>query len=189
MTHGYDFVKNPVEFVRASKESSVEIDRKEVNFEKNDGLSGNEAKDFYENLLKSTTSKKLLQSTKRSKCKPSLKQTRIINAEVKPSTSNLKQFSSPYKSKRPAILPKVADFFKAAEEGQLHDVKQIVETRLIDIDATDQFCWTALMMASHQGHKEVVKYLLLQGADWENKVTVLIVFSISFKKFFIFSSE
>ena len=170
MTHGYAFVKHPVEFVKATTQETqnVKVGNKEVDFPKSSGLGGEEAKNFYENLLELPSSIKSCPEAKQSKRKLRSKRTKVL-ADAKPDKSTLKNIchKTPTKSR---FQPNALDFFKAAEKGLLADVRKILETRLIDIDAADQFSWTALMMASNQGHEDVAKYLLIQGAEWEDKV-------------------
>lgn len=53
----------------------------------------------------------------------------------------------------------------AAVTGQLPLVQLLVEKNA-DVDKQDNVHgWTALMQATYHGNKEVVKYLLNQGAD------------------------
>lgn len=52
----------------------------------------------------------------------------------------------------------------AAEKGKISDVHNFLE-KGADINTKDDFDRTALMMASHGGHTEVVKVLLDAGAD------------------------
>jgi len=170
MTHGYALIKHHVEFIKASQESSLQVDSNNSNTKQNtkgNGLSGEDAKSFYENLLKSPSLKKSNLGTKQSKQKLTSKRTHV---DVKPSKRRLEKIYSTVTPKKPCFQPNISDYFKAAEKGCLTDVQKILETRLIDIDATDQFSWTALMMASNQGHENVVRHLLIQGAEWENKV-------------------
>ena len=168
--YGYDFVKNPVEFVKASKISFSGKCSDDSTAEKRArvGLSGEEAKNFYEDILKSFPEKNSPKSTSSGQ-KLNLKKRRRKKNDVKPSVSSLSSnhLTVNSQSSNPVTLPRTVDLFKAAEAGSLSNIQKILETRVIDVDATDQYGWTALMMASHQGHEDVVKFFLVQGAAWK----------------------
>ena len=166
MTHGNNFCKNPVLFVRASKSCGGNDWRSnDININ-GAQLNGKEAKDFYESLIKTSTTPT---TTTIKRYKKDVWSKTITN-DVKPSKLTQKR-AVDGTSKLSSFQPTITDLFKAAEGGSLQDVKRIVESKMIDIDYADQFSWTSLMMASHQGHEEIVKYLLTQGAEWEEKVS------------------
>lgn len=52
------------------------------------------------------------------------------------------------------------DLLQAASKGKLDRVRTIVTLQLVDVDAVDQAGNTALIQASHQGHADVVEYLV-----------------------------
>jgi len=56
-------------------------------------------------------------------------------------------------------------FFKAAEKGDEKAVELLLESGRVAVNVKDEYGWTALMLASRNGHKEVVKLLLKKGAD------------------------
>ncbi|XP_071845851.1 NAD-capped RNA hydrolase NUDT12-like isoform X1 [Apostichopus japonicus] len=57
-------------------------------------------------------------------------------------------------------------FFKSATDGDLNQIKSLFnDKRITDVDIRDNQGWTALMLASRNGHHEMVKYLLHFGAN------------------------
>ena len=62
----------------------------------------------------------------------------------------------------------VNQYLRNAQEGRLREVQDLLSAHSIDINACDQFSWTALMCAAHSGQIRVVKYLLEIGAAWRN---------------------
>lgn len=169
MTHGHNLIKNPVRFVSASRKPADQCgwngDKSSELFEPK--LNGSEAKNFYETVLKTpSTSQNRNVRTKQ----PALPRKVQRSKDIKPSAGDLNRSSSSIVGNN-IKLPTTGALFKAAEGGILNDVKRIVESRIIDINAVDQYSWTSLMMAASNGHKEVVKYLLSQGAEWEDYVS------------------
>jgi hypothetical protein len=55
-------------------------------------------------------------------------------------------------------------FFNAVESGDYDEVKRLVEAGA-DVNAKDNYGYTALMLATQQGHTEVIKLLIEAGAD------------------------
>ncbi|CAO4363706.1 unnamed protein product [Caenorhabditis nigoni] len=55
-------------------------------------------------------------------------------------------------------------FLKAAKEGNLEKLRMYLRKK-IPIDVTDFYSWTATMCAAAEGHFEICKYLLENGAD------------------------
>lgn len=54
---------------------------------------------------------------------------------------------------------------KSSYQGQLDDVRQLVEGEDVDLDALSTQGFTSLALAASGGHLGVVQYLLLSGAD------------------------
>jgi ankyrin repeat protein len=75
--------------------------------------------------------------------------------------------------------------YKAAQKGDLLKVKHLI-TEGADVNAKRNDGWTALILASRNGHKEVAQLLLAKGADvnlkTNNGVTALMYASIGHKE-------
>ncbi len=65
---------------------------------------------------------------------------------------------------RPSSLKKITPLHKAAEEGDLGQVRALV-TSGADVNAQTTGDWTALHYAAREGHKEIVAMLLDHGAN------------------------
>lgn len=59
-------------------------------------------------------------------------------------------------------------FLRNAQNGNLKEIKKVVYENELDINVTDQFSWSGLMCAAQGGHIHVVRFLLKQGAMWED---------------------
>jgi serine/threonine-protein phosphatase 6 regulatory ankyrin repeat subunit B len=53
----------------------------------------------------------------------------------------------------------------ASKNGNLKEVKDLLEASIYDIDKADKDGWTALMWASEYGHMDIVKLLVDEGAE------------------------
>ena len=170
MTQGYSMLSNPVKFVCASQNVSSEQSWSKQPAQSSSRLTGTEAKNFYENLLKTPSSHSA------SKTSPIKRHSNLFKKsqqkrDVKPPKNVLIKESLSLSTISKA--PTCAELFKAAENGNLDVVKHILNSRVVDINAVDQFSWSALMMAANKGYHDIVKYLLSQGAEWEDQVCVL----------------
>ncbi|XP_039267616.2 NAD-capped RNA hydrolase NUDT12-like [Styela clava] len=57
-------------------------------------------------------------------------------------------------------------FFRAASDGDVNAIRNTLSFfRSVSIDHRNDHGWTALMLAARNGHKEIVKFLLENGAD------------------------
>lgn len=52
-----------------------------------------------------------------------------------------------------------------AHVGNLEGVKQLIESGVVDVNEVDYTERTALHAAAAAGHREIVQYLVSQGAD------------------------
>ncbi len=59
---------------------------------------------------------------------------------------------------------RLEELFQACEKGDITKVKEICIVKE-HIDVSNENGWTPLMMATYYNYKEIVKYLLLEGAD------------------------
>uniref|UniRef100_A0A6U5I3U4 Uncharacterized protein n=1 Tax=Corethron hystrix TaxID=216773 RepID=A0A6U5I3U4_9STRA len=60
---------------------------------------------------------------------------------------------------------KVVTLQHAAANGDLNAVRNLVESNKAMLDELDEHNWTALHEAAHNGHEDIVKYLVNAGAD------------------------
>ena len=123
-------------------------------------LNGDEAKDFYDNLIQSTSSN--THSTRESslihQATPSDANHRIVVNKVPCSKKPTKTFSR-------------IDMFKFAQEGDLESLsKGFSDASRHNINMRDGYGWSLLMCASCAGHSSIVNYLLSNGALWKGVV-------------------
>lgn len=120
-------------------------------------LKGDEAKDFYDNLIQSTSS-----STH------STIEIRPSNTQAPPSDT-MRINKAPYS--KPAKNFSRIDMFKFAQEGDLESLsKGFSDTSEHDVNMRDGYGWSLLMCASCAGHASIVDYLLSNGALWKGVV-------------------
>ena len=190
------FERSFLNFVRAKASFSEEFGEESRNSLKNDGnqgtLTGTEAKAFYRSVI-TTPSNVTERSRKGPYCKTkehesvNHEETRVVASKrTRTHSSSLSERKTrkAAKDRRPEKIPSeendkgssfltsrlVNKFLHYAQEGQLRDLKKLLSERNIDVNVTDQFSWTALMCAAHNGHTNVVSYLLDKGALWKGVV-------------------
>ncbi|XP_063289329.1 G patch domain and ankyrin repeat-containing protein 1 [Pelobates fuscus] len=121
--------------------------------------SGAEARNFYESLIssegKTSTSRRL--TRKRKIAIPSSNRESLVTSSQDGPT-------------RTVPTERAISFghqlLKCSQEGDLKGVQKLVEKEKCDINFSDNFFWTALMCAAYGGRKDVVNYLLKNGAAW-----------------------
>lgn len=69
--------------------------------------------------------------------------------------------------RRIATFDKV-NFFKAAQSNDIQTLEKMFLNSL-NVNVTDEFGWTALMMVSYEGHLDIVKLLIRSGAKIDVK--------------------
>ena len=146
-------------------------------------MSGDEAKTFYETVLSSTSSDVQGNDASRTHVKEQDKSRKRGSDKLKKSTSSsssrsgdqddIEMKKSCLRSRsRKLRVPSssnhrlVNEFLKHAQEGNVRQVQELLSDNSVDINACDQFSWTALMCASHGGQIHIVKFLLEKGALW-----------------------
>lgn len=153
-----------------------------TNCDQHGNMSGEEAKTFYETVLslhsseveRTNTAKthngEHHKSRKRRRDKPnnsdnSTTQTMVdLDTQKISIRSRSQKLPVPSSSNHHRLLHR---FLKNAQEGNLKQVQELLSDYSIDINACDQFSWTALMCASHEGQIHIAKYLLENGALWK----------------------
>ena len=133
-------------------------------------MSGEEAKTFYETVLSSRCSdmqravalKVHTGEQDKSRKGRSDKQNTSDNSSTQ-TVGSRSQKRSLTSSSNHRLVNK---FLQNAQEGNLRQVQELLSDYSIDINVCDQYSWTAVMCASHDGQIHVVKYLLEKGACW-----------------------
>ena len=142
-------------------------------------MSGEEAKTFYETVLSSNnsdvqgivTSKKHTKEQDKSRKRGRDKMKKSPNSSSS-AVDDVEMKKSCLRSRSRKHLPSssnhrlVNECLKHAQEGNLRQIQELLSDNSVDINACDQFSWTALMCASHGGQVHIVKYLLEKGALW-----------------------
>ena len=133
------------------------------------GFTGEEARQFYETLLKESSEKnkqggpesdhEQYEQLKPRKAKSIPLQTKRNHSSS--SSGKKHQIDSTQKT---SDSRKLNLFLRMAQDGNLGRLFEVIKDGQVDINATDQFGWTALMCASHSGRKSCVKFLLKRGA-------------------------
>lgn len=144
-------------------------------------MSGDEAKTFYETVLSSISSDVRRNEPSKTHIKEQDKSRKRGSDKLKKSNSSSSVDEDDVEMKKSCLrsrsrklrLPSSSnhrlenEFLKHAQEGNLRQVQELLSDNSVDINACDQFSWTALMCASHGGQIHIVKYLLEKGALWK----------------------
>ena len=118
-------------------------------------LSGEEARQFYEDVLLMPKESRRDESRLRKKAE---------------SVKRKKRKDTKSQRKAPVVreVASLGQLFLCVQEGDFEAVRSALSNQLYDINAVDNFNWTLLMCAAHAGHMTIVKYLLDSGADWQH---------------------
>ncbi|MBN3298568.1 G patch domain and ankyrin repeat-containing protein 1 [Amia ocellicauda] len=121
-----------------------------------DGLSGEEAKLFYESLLQSEEGGR----------RPD-KRGRVEKGKRKERVRPPQRPSAPPPPPVPAAQGRDGNrLLKCAQEGDLRGLRELLQKRGCDVNYQDGYFWTAVMCAAYAGQRGAVRYLLQQGAAW-----------------------
>lgn len=186
------FDKPFLNFVRAKANFSEEFGKGNRSKHKNDNqgtLSGVEAKEFYNSVIKSRNDdndscrKGAHSKTKKNEdvkheetnfvASPRSSRKRSLNFSESRKTKERRTEKLPTEKTNDSftVAPRLVNkFLQYAQEGELKDMKRLLSETSVDINVSDQFLWTALMCAAHGGHTNVVRYLLDKGALWKGVV-------------------
>ncbi|XP_002733271.1 G patch domain and ankyrin repeat-containing protein 1 homolog [Saccoglossus kowalevskii] len=148
----------PVLFRRATsgtlKPGVCSSDTDDKDGTRNRGLTGEDARNFYESVISEPSSS-----------------TNVDSKRTSNKTNGQLKRRSRRRTNRAAIVQAfhtdgrlVDTFLCSAQHGELDKLKICLE-RGCDIDARDRFSWTALMCATYSGQNHIVEYLIRLGAD------------------------
>ena len=115
-------------------------------------ISGEEARQFYEDVL--LMPKESRRDESRLKKKAGMKRRKRRDVKPQRKTQEVKEITS------------LGQLFLCVQEGDFEAIRLALSRGLYDVNTVDNFNWTLLMCAAHAGHMTIVKYLLDQGADW-----------------------
>jgi len=168
---------------KEGKDAIFNSKKGKANCDRRGNMSGEEAKTFYETVLSSHSSD--MQRTFASKTHTGEQDNSKKRRSNKLNTfdSSSTQTVGDLNTKKPCLrirsrsqkLPVpsssnhrlVNKFLKNAQEGNIRQVQELLsDNSSIDINVCDQYSWTALMCASHDGQIHIVRYLLEKGALW-----------------------
>ena len=140
---------------RTTNQNSSEDDNEGESQRKRTKISGEEARQFYEDVLLMP------------------KESRTDESRLKKQAANVKRRKrKDTKSQRNAQVAKeitsLGQLFLCVQEGDFEPIRSALSRGLYDINTVDGFNWTLLMCAAHAGHTTIVEYLLDQGADWQH---------------------
>ena len=127
-------------------------------------LSGTEAKEFYESLLKESdetpSKRKLSDGKSQDRAEGSMKKhskVKKVCLKYAPQVKTDKNFVA---NSRLQNL-----FLKMAQDGDVDGLQRVIRDNKVDINAADQFGWTALMCAARSGRTSCIQLLLNAGAE------------------------
>jgi hypothetical protein len=119
-------------------------------------ISGEEARQFYEDVLLMPKESRRDKSHLRKKTE-SMKRRKRKDTKSRRKASVVREITS------------LGQLFLCVQEGDFEPIRSALSKQLYDINAVDNFNWTLLMCAAHAGHMTIVKYLLDHGADWQHR--------------------
>lgn len=170
------FSFKPVAFLPAKEtdEFSPKITAKEKQ-KSEASTSGQEIREFYENLVSVSDSKIKPGSKPTEKLQPTTSQVTqdFKRNRARHATSNQVSFSDGRQISNELYenvnSRKTNLFLKCAQNGEIKMLDRMLNLKHQDVNACDTFGWTALMCASQAGDKKTVRYLLTKGADMSAK--------------------
>uniref|UniRef100_A0A3Q3Q3T1 Uncharacterized protein n=1 Tax=Monopterus albus TaxID=43700 RepID=A0A3Q3Q3T1_MONAL len=146
-------------FTPASEQDVFSIEREQSSRKASSvlsGISGKEARQFYENLMKGNK-----------------KQPVVSRRDDRAHHSRQKNQESGRRMGRRARAVEIQQgqtdfglrFLRCAHEGDISGLKELL-SKGVDINFQDTFFWTAVMCASWSGQRAAVRLLLQHGAAW-----------------------
>ncbi|XP_030592492.1 G patch domain and ankyrin repeat-containing protein 1 [Archocentrus centrarchus] len=161
-------------FTPAREQDVFSVEAEQSNSKTNSGLSGEEAKRFYENLMKGeeagdgskgAVSKKGRGPQSRQETRESSRRAmrRVRAVEAQQGQSERNRTETGHTERSVELLGLRLLLF--AHEGDISGLKEVL-SKGVDINYQDTFFWTAVMCASWSGQRAAVRLLLQHGAAW-----------------------
>uniref|UniRef100_A0A3B5BCR0 G-patch domain and ankyrin repeats 1 n=1 Tax=Stegastes partitus TaxID=144197 RepID=A0A3B5BCR0_9TELE len=118
-------------------------------------LGGEEARQFYENLMKDDTGQ---DGSRRANSKKDHDREHQMRQRSRESSRRLRR-------RVRAVGLKGLRLLRCAHEGDVSGIRELL-SKGVDINFQDTFFWTAVMCASWSGQRAAVRLLLQHGAAW-----------------------
>ena len=128
-------------------------------------LTGDEAKEFYEEVLAIPEQRTHTDSRKRTNghLKSAVREKKPCKKSV---VSHKSQGLTRKKKDSVSAVTSPFQLFQYAQTNQLDLLESALSDHQYDINLQDNFHWTLLMVAAYAGHMAVVQFLMAQGAKW-----------------------
>ncbi|KAM9327284.1 G patch domain and ankyrin repeat-containing protein 1 [Gastrophryne carolinensis] len=120
--------------------------------------TGQEARSFYESLLVADEEKPA--SGNPSRKRKARRSPPCVTPNTSSSQLDRASFHDPTNQRLGHQL------LKCSQDGDMKGVRKLVEKERCDVNFRDGYYWTAMMCAAYAGNKDIVNYLLKQGAAW-----------------------
>lgn len=161
-------------FTPAREQDLFSFEAEQSSSKTSSGLSGEEAKRFYESLtkdekggdgLKGAVSKKGREPQTRQESRESRRRAmrRVRAVEAQQGQSGGSQSETGHSERTMELLG--LRLLRFAHEGDIPGLKEVL-SKGVDINYQDTFFWTAVMCASWSGQRAAVRLLLQHGAAW-----------------------
>ena len=138
-----------------SRDSTSEDNGEDDSRSKRTKISGEEARQFYEDVLLMPKESRRDKSCLRKKAE-SVKRRKRKDTKLQRKVPVVRECTS------------LGQLFLCIQEGDFESIRSALSKQLYDVNVVDNFNWTLLMCAAHAGHMTIVKYLLDHGADWQH---------------------
>ncbi|XP_026214894.1 G patch domain and ankyrin repeat-containing protein 1 [Anabas testudineus] len=160
-------------FTPASEQDVFSIETEQSRCKTTSVLSGEEAKQFYENLVKDDKKQSVSTRVISKKGRRERRRVRAVETQQSPRDTvvqsrihgeregNERETSNSERSRELQGLR----LLRCAHEGDISGLKDLL-SKGVDINFQDTYFWTAVMCASWSGQKAAVKLLLQHGAAW-----------------------
>uniref|UniRef100_A0A3B4H305 G-patch domain and ankyrin repeats 1 n=1 Tax=Pundamilia nyererei TaxID=303518 RepID=A0A3B4H305_9CICH len=152
-------------FTPAREQDLFSFEAEQSSSKTSSGLSGEEAKRFYESLTKDEKggdgSKGQTRQESRESRRRAMRRVRAVEAQQGQSGGS--QSETGHSERTMELLG--LRLLRFAHEGDIPGLKEVL-SKGVDINYQDTFFWTAVMCASWSGQRSAVRLLLQHGAAW-----------------------